>query len=50
MTVLTIKELAFIEDEIRAEVIIAKTMNWCATQCKDQELRNTLEGWQKNTS
>lgn len=43
MTVLTIKELAFIEDEIRAEVIIAKTMNWCATQCKDQELRNTLE-------
>ncbi|MFJ7971655.1 hypothetical protein [Psychrobacillus sp. NPDC096389] len=43
MTVLTIKELAFIEDEIRAEVIIAKTINWCATQCKDQELRNTLE-------
>lgn len=43
MTVLTIKELAFMEDEIRAEVIIAKTMNWCATQCKDQVLRNTLE-------
>ncbi|WP_093269563.1 hypothetical protein [Psychrobacillus sp. OK032] len=43
MTVLTMKELAFIEDEIRAEEIIAKTMNWCATQCKDQELRATLE-------
>lgn len=43
MTVLTMKELAFIEDEIRAEVITAKTMNWCATQCKDQELRKTLE-------
>ncbi|KQL36015.1 hypothetical protein [Psychrobacillus sp. FJAT-21963] len=43
MTVLTKKELAFIEDEIRSEVIIAKTMNWCATQCKDQELSKTLE-------
>lgn len=43
MTVLTMKELALMEDEIRAEVITAKTMNWCATQCKDQELRNTLE-------
>jgi hypothetical protein len=37
------KELAFIEDEIRAEEITAKTMNWCAAQCKDQELRKTLE-------
>lgn len=43
MTILTVKELAFIEDEIRAEEIIAKTMNWCAAQCKDQELRKTLE-------
>jgi len=43
MTVLTMKELAFIEDEIRAEVITAKTMNWCAAQCKDQELKITLE-------
>ncbi|GGA42656.1 MULTISPECIES: hypothetical protein [Psychrobacillus] len=43
MTVLTMKELAFMEDEIRAEVITAKTMNWCATQCKDPELRKTLE-------
>lgn len=43
MTVLTMKELAFIEDEIRSEVIIAKTMNWCATQCKDKELSKTLE-------
>ncbi|PLR77463.1 hypothetical protein CU633_10695 [Bacillus sp. V3-13] len=43
MTQLTTKELAFIEDEIRAEEITAKTMNWCASQCKDQELRKTLE-------
>jgi hypothetical protein len=40
---LTTKELALIEDEIRAEEIIAKTMNWCATQCEDQELRSLLE-------
>jgi hypothetical protein len=43
MTILTMKELAFIEDEIRAEEITAKTINWCAAQCKDQELRKTLE-------
>ncbi len=43
MTDLTMKELAFIEDEIRAEEIIAKTMNWCAAQCKDLELRTVLE-------
>ncbi|MEK3981413.1 hypothetical protein MKY37_20590 [Psychrobacillus sp. FSL K6-2836] len=43
MTVLTMKELAFMEDEIRGEEIIAKTMNWCATQCKDQELRKIME-------
>ena len=43
MTILTMKELALIEDEIRSEVITAKTMNWCATQCKDQELKNILE-------
>ena len=43
MTVLTLKELAFIEDEIRAEEITAKTMNWCAAQCKDPELRKMLE-------
>lgn len=43
MPVLTTKELAFIEDEIRAEEITAKTMNWCAAQCKDPELRKTLE-------
>jgi ferritin-like metal-binding protein YciE len=40
---LTTKELAFIEDQIRAEEIIAKTMNWCASQCEDQELRTSLE-------
>ena len=43
MTNLTMKELAFIEDEIRAEAITAKTMNWCAAQCNDQELRRQLE-------
>jgi hypothetical protein len=43
MTQMTTKELSFIEDEIRAEEITAKTMNWCASQCKDQELRKTLE-------
>ncbi|RHW34110.1 hypothetical protein D1B33_14360 [Lysinibacillus yapensis] len=37
------RELAFIEDEIRAEEITAKTMNWCAAQCKDAELRRILE-------
>ncbi|MCP3739994.1 hypothetical protein [Rossellomorea sp. BNER] len=43
MNQLTTKELALIEDEIRAEEITAKTMNWCASQCKDQELRKSLE-------
>ena len=43
MTNLTMKELAFIEDEIRAETITAKTMNWCAAQCNDQELKSKLE-------
>lgn len=43
MTALTMKELAFIEDEIRAEEITAKTMNWCASQCDDEELKKTLE-------
>lgn len=43
MTFLTLKELAFIEDEIRAEEITAKTMNWCASQCDDHELRQSLE-------
>jgi hypothetical protein len=37
------KELAFIEDEIRAEEITAKTMNWCASQCNDMELKTVLE-------
>ncbi|RXI96555.1 hypothetical protein DS745_22885 [Anaerobacillus alkaliphilus] len=43
MAELTTKELAFIEDQIRAEAIIAKTMNWCATQCSDPELKSNLE-------
>ncbi|WP_088105472.1 hypothetical protein [Halalkalibacter urbisdiaboli] len=44
MTQLTTKELAFIEDEIRAEEITAKTINWCASQCNDTELKALLEG------
>jgi len=43
LTELTIKELAFIEDEIRAETITAKTLNWCAAQCHDETLKSTLE-------
>ncbi|KKI90096.1 hypothetical protein WQ54_23590 [Bacillus sp. SA1-12] len=43
MTRLTTKELAFIEDEIRAEEIAAKTINWCASLCNDKELRDALE-------
>ncbi|MBP3950814.1 hypothetical protein [Bacillus suaedae] len=43
MKELTTKELAFIEDEIRAEEITAKTMNWCASQCEDELLRKSLE-------
>jgi hypothetical protein len=48
MNQLTSKELALIEDEIRAEEITAKTMNWCASQCKDQELRKSLEELAEN--
>jgi hypothetical protein len=43
LTKLTMKELAFIEDEIRAESITAKTLNWCAAQCNDETLKSTLE-------
>ena len=48
MTELTMKELAFIEDEIRAEEITAKTMNWCASQCEDEELKKALEEMAEN--
>lgn len=43
MSHLTTKELAFIEDEIRAEEITAKTINWCASLCKDEGLKEVLE-------
>ncbi|GAE35282.1 hypothetical protein [Halalkalibacter akibai] len=43
MTQLTTKELSFIEDEIRSEEITAKTINWCASNCDDQEIRDLLE-------
>jgi hypothetical protein len=43
MKELTIKELSYIEDEIRAEEITAKTINWCASLCDDQNLKKSLE-------
>ncbi|WP_018924562.1 hypothetical protein [Salsuginibacillus kocurii] len=43
MSELTTRELSFIEDEIRAEALCAKTMNWCASGCDDPDLRATLE-------
>ncbi|WP_280770457.1 hypothetical protein [Salipaludibacillus daqingensis] len=43
MNHMTKKELSSIEDEIRAEEITAKTMNWCASQCDDVELKTLLE-------
>lgn len=43
MTQLTTKELSFIEDEIRAEEITAKTMSWCASHCKEPGLKETLD-------
>lgn len=43
MKQLTMKELSFIEDEIRAEEILGKTINWCASLCDDQSLRDELE-------
>jgi len=44
MKQMTMKELSSIEDEIRAEEITAKTMNWCASQCDDEDLKTLLEG------
>ena len=43
MKQLTLKELSFIEDEIRAEEILGKTINWCASLCNDKTLKNELE-------
>lgn len=43
MKQLTMKELSFIEDEIRAEEILGKTINWCASLCDDQALKEELE-------
>ncbi len=37
------RELMFIEDEIRAEEITAKTLNWMAASCEEPELRSRLE-------
>lgn len=48
MAQLTTKELSFIEDEIRAEEITAKTINWCASQCSDQDLKKLLEQLAEN--
>ncbi|WCN36527.1 hypothetical protein [Aneurinibacillus uraniidurans] len=43
MNQLTVRELMMIEDEIRAEQLAAKTMNWCASTCQDQTMRTQLE-------
>ncbi|MBN6888080.1 rubrerythrin [Cytobacillus horneckiae] len=40
---LTTRELASIEDEIRAEEITAKTFNWCASLCEDSDIKAELE-------
>lgn len=48
MNKLTTKELSFIEDEIRAEAITAKTINWCASLCEDQQLKKQLEQMAEN--
>ncbi|MDQ0272868.1 hypothetical protein [Cytobacillus purgationiresistens] len=40
---LTTRELASIEDEIRAEEITAKAINWCASQCEDGTIKSELE-------
>lgn len=37
------RELMFIEDEIRAEEITAKTLNWLAGSCEHPEFRSQLE-------
>ncbi|AMA72831.1 MULTISPECIES: hypothetical protein [Aneurinibacillus] len=43
MNEITLRELMMIEDELRAESITAKTMNWCASQCQDAGMRSMLE-------
>lgn len=43
MNQLTVRELMMIEDEIRAEQLTAKTMNWCASLCEDTAMRAQLE-------
>ncbi|MBO8173380.1 MAG: hypothetical protein H0Z33_16050 [Bacillaceae bacterium] len=43
MNHLSTRELMYIEDEIRAEEITAKTLNWCAGHCDDEEIRRQLE-------
>ena len=43
MNQLTVRELMMIEDEIRAEQLTAKTMNWCACACEDHAMRTQLE-------
>jgi len=43
MKYLTTKELSLIEDELRSEQLLAKTFNWSASQCEDEEIRSLLE-------
>jgi rubrerythrin len=43
MNQITVRELMMIEDELRAEQITGKTLNWCASQCQDAAIRSMLE-------
>lgn len=43
MNQLTIREMMMIEDELRAEQITGKTLNWCASQCQEASTRSLLE-------
>ncbi|SES01853.1 hypothetical protein SAMN05518684_106152 [Salipaludibacillus aurantiacus] len=43
MNRMSMRELYTVEDEVRAEEITAKTLNWCASQCNDEEIRRLLE-------
>jgi hypothetical protein len=43
MNQITLKELMVIQDELRAEQITGKTLNWCASQCQNASTRSLLE-------
>ncbi|KRI45725.1 hypothetical protein, partial [Acinetobacter baumannii] len=43
MNQMSIREMMAIEDELRAEQITGKTLNWCASQCREASMRSMLE-------